>query len=85
MKFYSTLRLNFVDSKKVRLVESEQEYSSINEAFFHTSVNLLAALLPQDAQYEAQLRVIHVPTTARGHTLTIAMDGESDQALAYLE
>ena len=35
VKFYSTLRLNFVDSKKVRLVESEQEYSSINEAFFH--------------------------------------------------
>jgi len=34
-KFYSSLRLNFVDSKAVRLVESDQEYSSINEAFFH--------------------------------------------------
>ena len=35
VKLYSSLRLNFIDTEKVRLVESEQEYSSINEGFFH--------------------------------------------------
>jgi|GEM_PF-6037845 len=30
-------------------------------------------------------RLIHVPSVAGGRTLTIAMDGEDGQALAYLE
>ena len=34
-QFYSTLRLNFVDSETVRLVESNQEYSAISEGFLH--------------------------------------------------
>ena len=56
-----------------------------NEEFFLTSANLLPTLLPQDAAHAAPLRVIHVPAVAGGLTLTVAMDGERDQALAYLE
>jgi len=49
-KFYSSLRLNFVDSKKVRLVESEQEYSSINEGFFH--------MLPKEHERGTNMKAI---------------------------
>jgi hypothetical protein len=56
-----------------------------NEAFFEHSPNRLASLLPADAEFEGDIRVIHVPAVAAGRKLTIAMDGETDTAVAYLK
>ncbi|MEK6674044.1 MAG: PEP/pyruvate-binding domain-containing protein [Planctomycetota bacterium] len=55
-----------------------------NESFFMTSPNVLAQLLPNDADFADIIRVIHIPTASKGRTLTIAMDPDSDHALAYL-
>ena len=37
-----------------------------------------------DAEFEEDIRVIHIPGVTQGRKLSIAMDGETDQALAYL-
>jgi hypothetical protein len=55
-----------------------------NERFFQQSPNRLASIVPADAEFAAQIRVIHLPTVAHGRTLTVAMDGEMDVAVAYL-
>ena len=55
-----------------------------NEEFLRHSPNALAELLPQFAKFEPYLRVIHVPRVTNGLYLHLAMDGEEDQALAYL-
>lgn len=55
-----------------------------NDEFFNATPNALASLSPHDADFEKEVRVIHVPAAADGRTLTIAMDGESDNALAFL-
>ena len=54
------------------------------EFLLHTP-NKLAELVPDDAEYTEIVRVIHVPATAQGRKLTLAMDGESDRAMAYLK
>lgn len=56
-----------------------------NEAFFKQSSNRLFALCPEDAEYSDIVRVIHVPAVAGGRRLTVAMDGVSDHALAFLK
>ncbi|MFQ5494244.1 MAG: PEP/pyruvate-binding domain-containing protein [Phycisphaerae bacterium] len=55
-----------------------------NEAFLNHSPNALTTILPDEAELAGELRVVHVPAVAGGRTLTIAMDGETDTALAYL-
>jgi hypothetical protein len=56
-----------------------------NEAFFFNAPNLLAEVVPSEAEVADIVRVIHVPAIAQGRTLTVIMDGETDQAVAYLK
>jgi len=56
-----------------------------NEQFLINSPSRLAALSPDDAEFEAIVRVIHVPAIANGRRLTVAMDGATDHALAFLK
>jgi len=56
-----------------------------NLAFFRNSENIFARLAPDDAEFSEALRVVHVPAVARGRKLTVAMDGETDTALAFLK
>ncbi|HNQ21488.1 MAG TPA: PEP/pyruvate-binding domain-containing protein [Phycisphaerae bacterium] len=62
----------------------DEKGSRFNEPFFVESPNALASLLPEAAGFAAVVRVLHVPAVAAGATVTVAMDGETDQALAYL-
>lgn len=55
-----------------------------NEVFLGKSPNALADVVPDDAEYADQVRVIHIPRVSDGRRLTIAMDGDTDRALAYL-
>ncbi len=56
-----------------------------NEAFFRQSANKLADVLPDESDFAAEVKVIDIPATTSGRTLTIAMDSDSDSALAYLQ
>ena len=55
-----------------------------NEAFLNQSCNSLAELLPEYADMEHVVRVIHVPEVADGRLLHVIMDGDTDRALAFL-
>ena len=55
-----------------------------NEAFLHGSANALATISPKDADLEGVIRVIDVAQVAPGRTLKLAMDGDRQEALAYL-
>ena len=56
-----------------------------NEAFLMQTPNALPRIVPADAEFADEIRLIHVPAVAQDRRLTVAMDGETDQALAYLE
>ncbi|MDY7075492.1 MAG: PEP/pyruvate-binding domain-containing protein [Chloroflexota bacterium] len=56
-----------------------------NHAFFDKAVNVLGELLPSDAQYASFVKVIDVPAVTGGRYLELVMDGEQDEALAYLK
>jgi hypothetical protein len=56
-----------------------------NEAFLRHTQNALADIVPADADFAGDVRVIHVPEVSGGRTLTVAMDGEADAAVAYLK
>ncbi len=55
-----------------------------NEAFFHSSRNLLRDLLPDFADLEEVVRVIDVPAVADGRVLRILMNAEVEQAVGIL-
>ena len=59
--------------------------SHFNEEFFMQAPNCLARLRPEDAEYADVVRVIHVPEVTNGRRLTVAMDGATDHALAFLK
>ena len=63
----------------------DEKGNQFNEGFFTGSPNALATVLPDDADLAEEVKLIHIPAVASGRTLTIAMDGQSDKALAYLE
>ncbi len=76
------------------LVEADIQYLPLypdepdvvfSEDFFGQPENALAALLPKDADFSEIVRVIHVPGATGGQHLHIAMNGETDEALAYLK
>lgn len=62
----------------------DEDGNRFNEDFLTKSPNALTEIVPEDAEFADCIRVIHVPAAAAGRTLTLAMDGESDQAVAYL-
>jgi hypothetical protein len=59
--------------------------AEFNESFFEGGENILARLLPEDAPWDAAVRVIDIPAAADGLMLTIVMDGDQGEALAYLK
>ena len=63
----------------------DQKGNRFHDAFFANSPSQLAQLLPGSAALDDVLRVIHVPSVAGGATIAVAMDGENDEALAYLD
>ncbi|MHC5111851.1 MAG: PEP/pyruvate-binding domain-containing protein [Planctomycetota bacterium] len=65
-------------------VYPDSESSRFNRAFFCQSANKLKDLSPADEEYAGIVHVIHVPSVMEGRRLTVAMDGDSEKALAYL-
>ncbi len=63
----------------------DESGNRFNEVFFRQARNSLADIVPADADYAEDIRVIHVPAVAGGRKLTVAMDGETDAALAFLK
>jgi hypothetical protein len=55
-----------------------------NRAFLDGAPNVLADLLPGDARHAEYVKVIDVRAAAGGRFLEIVMNGEQEQALAYL-
>jgi hypothetical protein len=55
-----------------------------NRAFFDRVPNMLAELLPGDAAYAEYVKVIDVRAASGGRFLELVMNGEQEQALAYL-
>ncbi len=55
-----------------------------NTAFFEGATNVLGDLLPTDVPLAPLIKVIDVPGVTGGQHLEIVMDGERDEALAYL-
>lgn len=55
-----------------------------NRAFLDGVPNVLPELLPADALYADFVKVIDVPAVSGGRFLEIVMNGEQEQALAYL-
>lgn len=75
------------------LVESEIHYLPLypdepkvifNEDFLHNSENLLSEFLPDYPEFTQFLRVIHIPSSAKGKCLHLHMDGEKDRAISFL-
>jgi hypothetical protein len=58
---------------------------TLAERFFLDSPNALASLSAQDADLAGILRVIRITDAAPGQTLRLAMDGESGEAMCWLE
>ena len=58
--------------------------TQFNHAFLSQNANVVAELLPADAEFANVIRVIDVPRATQGRRLAIDMDGESDRAIAYL-
>jgi hypothetical protein len=55
-----------------------------NEVFLNQSPNSLAGVVPEFADMEGVVRVIHVPEVAKGKYLQVIMDAEADKALGFL-
>jgi hypothetical protein len=62
-----------------------QDLVHFNHAFLTQTRNALGDILPDDAGFAGEVRVIHLPAVAGGRRLTVAMDGETDRAIAYLK
>lgn len=62
----------------------DQPGTRFNERFLNDSPSVLRRIVPDDSDFDTEIRVIHVPAVAGGRRLNVAMDGESDTALAYL-
>jgi len=76
------------------LVEARVDYlplypdapgNRFNEAFLLRSPNVLAQVVPDDAEFAAEIKVIDLPAVTHGQNLTIAMNSDTDEALAYLK
>jgi hypothetical protein len=63
----------------------DEPQNVFNDEFFLNAPNKLGSLLPGDADYVRYVRCIHVPSVSGGRLLHVAMDGDSDHALAYLK
>jgi hypothetical protein len=57
---------------------------TFNRGFLERAPNMLPELLPADAPYAGYVKVIDVRAVSGGRSLEIVMNGEQEQALAYL-
>jgi hypothetical protein len=62
----------------------EESGNLFSEDFLHDSPNALERILPDMADAAGVVRVIDVAAVSRGHLLNVDMDGDSQEALAYL-
>ncbi|MBN1825668.1 MAG: hypothetical protein JW958_05320 [Candidatus Eisenbacteria bacterium] len=62
----------------------DEKDNIFNEDFLRRSPNALARVLPEAADYEETIRLIHVPEAGGGLLLHMDMDGESERAIAWL-
>lgn len=58
--------------------------TKFNLAFFSHSPNILRKLIPAAKGLEQVVRVIQVPKSTEGATVSILMDGETERAMAFL-
>jgi len=56
-----------------------------NSDFFRSAPNMLRKFVPNARQMEPVIKVIAVPKIADGATVTVAMDGDSERALGYID
>ena len=57
----------------------------INEKFLADSPNVLRRQVHEAKNLEKIIKVIHVPKSANGATMSVIMDGDADRALAFLK
>ncbi|MEW6367970.1 MAG: PEP/pyruvate-binding domain-containing protein [Acidobacteriota bacterium] len=62
----------------------DEEGAVFAEQFFHKAPSVLTELLPEYEYLADVVRVIDVPAATGGCELNVVMDGEGEQALAYL-
>lgn len=55
-----------------------------NEKYLTRAENVLTRLLPEYKHYEHVVRVIHVPHSSQGYTLSLAMNADLGEALGFL-
>ncbi len=55
-----------------------------NEAFFRDSPNQIGSIISAEKLLEKVIKVIHLPRIRENTTASVVMDGENDQALAFL-
>lgn len=63
----------------------DQKNNVFNRAFLNESTNSLAVLAPDFASLQEVVKVIRIADIFPGETLTVIMDDEADQAMAFIE
>ncbi|MHC4698674.1 MAG: PEP/pyruvate-binding domain-containing protein [Planctomycetota bacterium] len=63
----------------------DQQGNRFHTDFMLHTVNSFADVVAGDADFAEFIRVMHVPAVADGRSLTAAMDGEADYAVAFLQ
>jgi hypothetical protein len=62
----------------------DDERAAFRADFFLRALNILAALLPEEASHAGVVKVIDIPAVASGRYLHLVMDGDQEEAMAYL-
>jgi hypothetical protein len=63
----------------------DEKNVQFNESFFRETPNELSQIAPEFKPFERIVKVIDVPKATGGKNLSIALDGENEQAVAYFE
>ncbi len=63
----------------------DEEGSLFNDSFFSSSPNLLRKILPEARRLEKVIRVINITKQIADATVSVIMDGDSNQALGYIK
>ncbi|MFW6196225.1 MAG: PEP/pyruvate-binding domain-containing protein [Thermoplasmatota archaeon] len=63
----------------------DEEVNIYNEDLLFRSKNRLSDILPRYEEFEDVIRVINIGDISQGGTMSVVMDGEANEALAYLK
>lgn len=63
----------------------DEEGSLFNDKFFNNSPNLLRKILPEARRLEKVVRVINITKQIADATVSVIMDGDSNQAIGYIK